>query len=89
MSRGINMANQDEALKRLKILAVRAKKAQTTYSEDIKLGRAISEKLITNRSDVKKVLTEALTKSANEIDVVLASDNGDRLADEIVSLLED
>jgi len=83
------MPNQDEAKRKLLILAIRAKGGITTGSEDLQIIRAVEAGRIKNRADVSRVLEESLNKTAGEIHTTFASDDGDRLVDEIVSLLED
>jgi hypothetical protein len=83
------MADKIEAKRKLEQLATRVKGSTTTYSEDLKIIRAVDAGKIKNRSDITRELSEALNKSAAEVGVVLASDDSDRLADEIVSLLKE
>jgi len=81
------MANKDDAQRKLVQLATRVKGGITTYTEDLILRRAVDTGKIKSRSDVAKVLEESLSKPANDVQKVLASDDSDRLADEIVNLL--
>lgn len=83
------MPNNDEAKRKILLLANRAKKASTTITEESAIVRAIDSGRIKNRTELSRILEEALNKSPAEIGTVLASDDSDRLAKEIVSLLED
>jgi hypothetical protein len=81
------MANEQEANRKLLQLASRVKRAPTTHIEDVRLNMAIRDQRISSRTDVAKVLEESLQKSAAEVGTVLASDDSDRLVDEIVQAL--
>jgi hypothetical protein len=83
------MADKIEAKRKLEQLATRVKGKITTYNEDVIIGRAVDAGKIKNRSDLTRELSEALGKSPSEVGTVLASDDSDRLADEIVSLLKE
>lgn len=85
----LTMPNEQEAKRKILILANRAKKGVATTSlEEIKIDQAVKTGRIKNRRDVSRVLEESLSKSAAEIGTTLASDDSDRLVDEIVNLLE-
>lgn len=83
------MADIIKAKQKLEQLASRVKGSTTTYTEDVKIIRAVDAGKIKNRSDLTRELSEALTKNASDVNIVLANDDSDRLADEIVSLLKD
>jgi len=86
------MANEDanqsktEVRKKLQELAGKVQGRITTYSEDQRLDKALEGKLVRSKEDVKTIIAEGLEKRAS--DVVFASDDSDRLADEIVGLLK-
>ena len=82
------MANQDEAKRKIVILASRVKSAPTTITEDSRIIRAVDLGRITNRADLTRELAEAVGKSTGDVGTVLASDDSDRLADEIIDLLK-
>ena len=83
------MPNQDEAKRKLVILASRVKSASTTITEDARIIRSVDLGRIKNRADLTRELAEAVGKSASDVGTVLASDDSDRLADEIIGLLKD
>lgn len=83
------MADKTEAKRKLEQLATRVKGTSTSYSEDLIINRAVDAGKIKNRSDITRELSEALGKNSADVGVVLASDDSDRLADEIVSLLKE
>jgi len=83
------MANQDEAKRKIVILASRAKQGITSNTEDAKIIRAVDAGRIKNRADLTRELSEAINKSPTEVGIILASDDSDRLADEIISLLKE
>lgn len=81
------MANQDEVKRKLILLANRVKKANTTYLEDLKIDQAVKTGKLKSKADISRVLEESLNKTASEVSQVFASDNTDKLVDEIVSML--
>jgi hypothetical protein len=83
------MADKNAAKLKLDALAERVKGKATTYPEYQKIIHAVDADKIKNRSDITRELSEALTKSASDVNIVLANDDSDRLADEIVSLLKE
>jgi hypothetical protein len=83
------MANQDEAKRKIIILASRVKSAATTLTEDARIIRSVDLGRIKNRADLTRELAEAVGKSAADTSTVLASDDSDRLADEIIGLLKE
>jgi hypothetical protein len=83
------MADIIKAKQKLEQLATQVKGSTTTYAEDQKIIRAVDAGKIKNRADITRELSESLNKSASDIGVALASDDSDRLADEIVSLLKE
>jgi len=83
------MADTIKAKQKLELLATRVKGSMTTLGEDQRINRAVDAGKIRNRSDITRELSEALNKSPSDIGVVLANDDSDRLADEIVSLLKE
>ena len=82
------MPNQDEAKRKIIILASRVKSATTTLTEDARIIRAVDLGRIKNRADLANELAEAVGKSTGDVGTVLASDDSDRLADEIIDLLK-
>jgi len=82
------MADKIEAKRKLELLATRVQGRTTTYAEDLVINRAVDADKIKNRSDLTRELAGALNKSTAEIGTVLASDDSDRLADEIIGLLK-
>jgi len=83
------MADKIQAKRKIEQLATRVKGRITTYDEDVIMGRAVDAGKIKNRSDLTRELSEALGKNSAEVGIVLASDDSDRLADEIISLLKE
>ena len=83
------MADTIKAKQKLEQLATRIKGRATTYDEDVKMVRAVDAGRIKNREELSRVLAKSLNKTASDVHTTLASDDGDRLADEIVSLLKD
>lgn len=83
------MPNQDEAKRKIVILASRVKGGITTITEDARIIRSVDGGRIKNRADLTRELAEAVGKSTAEVGTQLASDDSDRLADEIVSLLKE
>lgn len=83
------MADKITAKRKLEELATRVQGRATTYTEDVVIGRAVDADKIKNRSDLTRELSAALGKSSSQIATTLASDDSDRLADEIISLLKD
>ena len=83
------MADTIKAKQKLDQLAAQVKGSTTNYAEYQKIVRAVDAGKIKNRSDITRELSEALNKSPSDVGVVLASDDSDRLADEIVSLLKE
>ena len=83
------MADQQEAKRKLVLLANRVQGRQLFSTEESRLILALASKRITNRADVTEVLSEGLVKSARDVNVVLEShDDSDRLVDEIVQALQ-
>ena len=70
------------------ILASRVKNATTTLTEDARIIRAVDLGRIKNRAELANELSEAVGKSIADVGTVLASDDSDRLADEIIDLLK-
>jgi hypothetical protein len=83
------MADIIKAKQKLEQLATKVKGSTTTFAEDQRIIRAVDAGKIKNRSDITRELSESLNKSPSDIGVALASDDSDRLADEIVSLLKE
>jgi hypothetical protein len=79
------MANE-EVRRKLQELAGKVQGTITTHSQDKRLDEALSGKLVRSKDDLKIVIAEGLEKRAS--DVVFASDDSDRLADEIIGLLK-
>jgi len=82
------MADKNNAKLKLDKLAEIVKGSTTNYAEYSKLIQAVEADKIKNRADLTRVLEESLNKRASDVQTVLASDDSDRLADEIVSLLK-
>lgn len=80
-------AHQIEAEAKMVKLASRVKRTTTSYSEDVKIGQAVKAGKIKNRSDLSRVLQESLNVTERDVLTAMASDDTDRLADEIISLL--
>ncbi|MDB6064378.1 MAG: hypothetical protein JWR26_586 [Pedosphaera sp.] len=82
------MANKEEAKRKLEALANRVKGSSTSSLEDARLRQAVEADKIKNRNDVQKVLEESLQKNASDVRTTLASDDTQRLVDEIVQALD-
>ena len=84
------MPNEQEARRKLQLLAGRVQGRITTLTEDARLDRAIQARHVSTRRDVREVLAEGLQKSASEIQTALANtDDSDRLIDDIVNALNE
>jgi hypothetical protein len=83
------MADKQEARRKLQLLAGRVQGRITTYSEDVRLDRALEGKELNTKDDVRKILEEGLQKNAAEISTQLAShDDSDRLIDDVIQALK-
>ena len=82
------MADKNAAKLKLDKLAERVKGTSTSYAEYSKIIRAVDTDKIKNRADITRELSEALVKSSSDVGTALASDDSDRLVDEIIDLLK-
>lgn len=83
------MANE-EAKRKIRILATRVKGGITTNAEDRRLEQELQARQPETRDAVKGVLAESLSKSASDVNRILAnSDDSDRLMDEIIRALNE
>lgn len=79
------MANE-EVRRKLQELAGKVKGRITTVGEDQRLDEALAGRMVRTKDDLRIVIAEGLEKRASE--VIFASDDSDRLADEIIGLLK-
>lgn len=83
----IVMANE-EAKRKIKLLATRVQGRQITYLEDARLEQELQARQPATREAVKGVLAESLSRDQKDVNRILAnSDDSDRLIDEIVRAL--